>query len=399
MRRISLKRRKLLIRRQQRLSSKQRRKANSRRNRRRRQSHARQIFKERNREYFEIKKSREELRRKLYIASYKKSPLQVSITGDFGIEESASVDYFLQTASTFIDFDNTHLKFELENCTRMWPSAITLLCSLMQWVELTTRHQPERHRPHIESTPSNSDKVNSYLGHCGFYDYVKRLRDTSQDFYSNEEIVKIQRETDSINIEKRENEIIELLHKYSAFSDSEIELFDSIVLTEAFANVTEHGVSHLDKGWWVLAQYHAAHAIISLCIADNGIGIRHSLMTGPQAKAIALEVDNTSRNDGEFIKLALEKTVSGALGAQQKTTGLFVKGYAKGAHRGNGFQRITDTCKQLKIPFSILSHFGYAFVGKNGIIHNYGSKDRKIFAGTLYHMVIPAGKDIRNGNN
>jgi len=394
MRRISDKLRAFLIMRQQRQCLKQRRQANIRRHRNR----ARQIFRKRHLEYFETKETREQLRRKLYIASYKAPPLQVPITGEFGIEESASIDYFLQTASTFIDFNNTHLTFELANCTRMWPSAITLLCSLMQWVELTTR-RPKKHRmPRIASTPSESDKLNSYLGHCGFYDYVKRLRDTKQDYYSDEEIVKIQRETSPINIEIREDEIIELLSKYSVFSPDQIELFNSTVLTEAFANVTEHGVSQHDKGWWVLAQYHTTHAIISLCIADNGIGIRHSLMTGPQARDISQEVEDTPSNDGIFIKMALEKTVSGALDAPQKT-GLIVKGYARGVHRGNGLRRITDTCKQLKIPFSILSHYGYTFVDENGIIDKYGSMPRRIFAGTLYHMAIPARKELHNANN
>jgi len=395
MRRISDKRRAFLIRSQKRLWLKQRRHANIRRH----QKYAHQIFKKKHREYFETKETRERLRRKLYIASYNAPPLQVPITGEFGIEKSASLDYFLQTASTFIDFNNKHLTFELSNCTRMWPSAITLLCSLMQWVELTTRPPKKRRKPQIASTPSNSDKVNSYLGHCGFYDYVKRLRDTKQDYYSDEEIVKIQRETTPKNIENREDEIIGLLSKYSLFSPDQIKLFDSIVLTEAFANVTEHGVSYVDKGWWVLAQYHITHAIISLCIADNGIGIRHSLMTGPQAPDISQEVDNTSSNDGEFIKMALEKTVSGAIAAPQKKNGFIVKGYARGVHRGNGLRRITDTCKQLEIPFSILSHYGYAFVDKNGIINKYGSMPSRIFAGTLYHMVIPARKELQNASN
>jgi len=394
MRQISDKLRAFLIRRQQRLWLKQRRQANIRRHRNR----ARQIFRKKHPGYFETKETREQLRRKLYIASYKAPPLQVPITGEFGIEESASIDYFLQIASTFIDFNNTHLTFELENSTRIWPSAITLLCSLMQWVELTTRHPKKGRRPQIASTPSKSDKVNSYLGHCGFYDYVKRLRDTKQDYYSDKEIVKIQRETTPINIEIREDEIIELLSKYSVFSPDQIELFNSKVLTEAFANVTEHGVSHRDKGWWVVAQYHTTHAIISLCIADNGIGIRHSLMTGPQAREISQEVEDTPSNDGIFIKMALEKTVSGALAAPEKT-GFIVKGYARGVHRGNGLRRITDTCKQLKIPFSILSHYGYTFVDENGTIDKYGSMPRRIFAGTLYHMAIPARKELHNANN
>jgi len=57
-------------------------------------------------------------------------------------------------------------------------------------------------------------------------------------------------------------------------------MFDSIILTEVFSNVTEHGVSKFDAGWWILAQYHSTHKYIQYSIADNGIGIRNSLMSG-----------------------------------------------------------------------------------------------------------------------
>lgn len=392
MKRISDKLRKFLIRRQHRLLLRQQREANVRRH----QKYARERFVKKHPVYFEVKEKRDRLFRILYHGSYKKPPLRVGIAGEFGIEEPSEIDYFLQTANSIIDFNSTQLTLELEACTRMWPSAITLFCSLMQWVELSTRGS--RRRPRIQSTPSRSDKLNSYLGHCGFYDYVKRLRDTDQDYYSDEDIVKIQRETQPINIEIRENEIIELLTNYSLLSVDQIELFNCKVLTEVLNNVTEHGVSYVDKGWWVLAQYHGKHAIISLCIGDNGIGIRHSLASGPQAKDILQKLNNTPRNDGDFIKMALEQTVSGAVEAPQKT-GMLLKRYESGVHRGNGLQRITDTCKKLGIPLSILSHHGYAFVDKNGRIYKYGSMGGRVFAGTLYHMVIPAKKELEDASN
>lgn len=349
-------------------------------------------FRERHAEYFRLKEQREHFRRQLYRGSYTKPPAIVEISGDFGIEDSGGIDYFLDRANAIIDFKNTQLTLKLTNCTRVWPSAITLLCSLMQWVELSTRMSK---RPLLGSTASSSDKVNSYLDYSGFYNYVKRPPDNAkQDYYSDKEIVKIQRETLSSNIEPREDKIVGLLEQFSALTSEQIELFNCKVLTETFNNVTEHGVSYHDRGWWVLAQYHKTHGIISLCIADNGIGIRNTLMTGPQAADISKKIDNTHLNDGQFIKMAIEEIVSGALEAPLKSAGIFTKKYESGAHRGNGLKRISDTCKNLSMPFAILSHHGYAFLDKNGNIVKNGSMPNRVFAGTFCHFLIPARKEI-----
>lgn len=339
--------------------------------------------------YFSIKQQREQFRRKLYKGNYNGLPINLPIVGDLGIEDASRRDHFLETASSIIDFKSRDLTFDLSKCTRLWPSSITLLCSLIQWVELSTSLKS---RPRLASTPSKSDRLNSYLSHCGFYSYVKRLKDTDQNYYSDSEIVKIQREerAKDSDIEAREDEIVELLKRYSLFSSKDISLFNCKILTEAFNNVIEHGVSHRDKGWWLLCQYHKTHGIISLCIADNGIGIRNSLMTGPQAGDIERKIANKPENDGEFIKMALLETVSGALEAPLKTAGYISKRYEKGQHRGNGLKRITETCRNLSIPFSVLSHFGYVFIEQDGQISNFGSKAKRIFAGTLYHLIIPA---------
>lgn len=122
-------------------------------------------------------------------------------------------------------------------------------------------------------------------------------------------------------------------------------------------------------------------------------------MTGPQAADISRKYDNLPHNDGNFIKMTLEETVSGALDAPLKTAGVFSKTYEKGAHRGNGLKRITDTCKKLRIPFAILSHHGYVFLDEKGDIIKYGSMERRVFAGTLCHLLIPSRKDSENANN
>lgn len=45
-----------------------------------------------------------------------------------------------------------------------------------------------------------------------------------------------------------------MLDKYSSLTEEEIEEFDCIVLIEAFNNVTEHGNSYRDNGWWTITK-------------------------------------------------------------------------------------------------------------------------------------------------
>jgi len=47
-------------------------------------------------------------------------------------------------------------------------------------------------------------------------------------------------------------EVYNLIKERSSLSPESLEWFDSVVLTEVFANVTEHGVSHGDSGWWMV---------------------------------------------------------------------------------------------------------------------------------------------------
>ncbi len=221
MRKISNEQRLFLKKRQHRLARQQQRAANLRRQRK----HAFSVFRKKHEEYYILKGKREQFRRQLYYRSYSAAPVTVDISGEFGIENSAVVDDFLDRSSVIIDFNNTELTIDLTNCTRMWPSAITLLCSLMQWVELSA---PESRRPRLSSIHSNNDKVNSYLDHCGFYEYVhaKSPRDIKADYYSDKEIVKIQRETKASNIEPREDKIVALLERFSIFDAKQIELFN-----------------------------------------------------------------------------------------------------------------------------------------------------------------------------
>ena len=163
----------------------------------------------------------------------------------------------------------------------------------------------------------------------------------------------------------------------------------SIVLTEVFANVQEHGVSLQDKGRWIMAQYHPTHQIIPLNIADNGVGLKNTLITGPQSEYFKRKISSSNRNDGEFIEIAMRENVSGAYDASLKTTSIIRDSYERGARRGNGLKRIIKTCQDLGIKFSILSHYGYAFLDEKGKLVKVGSRENRIFAGTLYHFNIP----------
>jgi len=119
----------------------------------------------------EIRKSKEK-RRNLKKQLYKRrifndTPVVVHIDKEFGIEEQSGIEYYLEKAASFIDLSSKDLRFDLTHCNRIWPSGIVLLCSLKQWIELTSK---SGQAPKISSSPSNDLKVNSYLGHCGFYD-------------------------------------------------------------------------------------------------------------------------------------------------------------------------------------------------------------------------------------
>jgi len=150
----------------------------------------------------------------------------------------------------------------------------------------------------------------------------------------------------------------------------------------------------VDGGWWILAQYHKKHKIITVCIADNGIGIRNSLMSGSQQSDIFIK--NISSNDGEFIRMALEKPISGSLEPPLRKKGIIRKTFVSGARKGNGLKRIKKICEDLKIPFVIMSHNGYAFMNRDGGI---GAKSSRVFAGTMYQFTIPAKEEEIYGIN
>ena len=233
----------------------------------------------------------------------------------------------------------------------------------------------------IASTDSGFENVNNYLITCGFYKYVGRQENPILQDKNTNDVLKIQREHDKHLVDEREDEIVSLLRKNTLFTNEQLELFNSIILTETFNNVLEHGIVNRDEGWWVLAQVHNKHGFISLCIADNGIGFVNTLQNGPQSKEIkALEL-----SEGDLIRYAFTENVSGASNATPTTK---KSKSNRGARRGNGLGRIKQTCKNLEMEFTIVSHKGYCHVDTNGNITTK-SFDEIIFGGTLYSFIIP----------
>lgn len=351
----------------------------------------------------QIKETKKKFQNRFYKKiQYKDPALPIEIKGELGLEKN--FDEFIDTSSKFIDSQSKWVLFNLDNCSRIWPTAVTLLCSFKKWTEITAK---KGRSPKISSTEPKDQLVDAYLLHCGFYDYVNVKNDLNHidtHIYDDSEIVKIQRENNKSEIEIREKAIRSILQKYSSLTEDQIENFDCNVLIEAFNNVTEHGRNYGDNGWWTLTQYHKKTGIISLSIADNGIGIKNSLLTGPQGNEIRkkFKIDN---DDGDYISLALKENVSGALTASIKNeTGYMplTKYYQKGSRRGNGLKRIREACRECGIIFNILSQKGFLHIDAAGEIKNLGTKNSRIFAGTLYHFVIPAKRpfvDIRNEEN
>jgi len=318
-----------------------------------------------------------------------KEPMQtIQIAGDFGIEEGQDVAEFIKISSQFVDSNSRILKFDLSKCTRMWPSAVTLMCSMKHWVEM--KSNPDR-TPKLRSTKSGNDHVNGYLDNCGFYDYVGRYKDKSDTKFSHHEMVKIEKETDRLRIKSRRDQLRNLVTRSSSLTPDQLELFVDHILVEVINNVGEHGLGvHNTLGWWLIAQWHKTHSYISMCIADNGIGFRNSLLSGAQHSYIKDKFPSIVSNEGKAIRLAFEESVSGAVYAPIKKKKITGDRYNRGSHRGNGLKRIRDACKNIGVPLAVLSHHGYLFIDAKGEFKKMGHSEKRVFAGTLYHFLIPA---------
>ena len=343
----------------------------------------------------EVLLNRRDFIRKYYKSNYdfKKKREIVDIENEYGLETETNWNNFIKKSQEIVDFDAGELIINLKKCTRIWPSAITVLCSMRQWLEIL-----DGKKPSISSTDSEYPKVNSYLYHCGFNEYVNigsKMRDTSH--YDEEQIIKIKREKRKTDVEEREDEIVDLLNKHTNYSDDDVEEFNDVIITEIFANVTEHGITHYDRGWWILAQFHPTYKFISICIADNGIGIGNSLRTGPQYHELIERLgEDNIQDESKLIQLAIEENISGAIEASIKQRYGIIsleRSYESGSRRGNGLSRIITLCKQLNIKFTILSNNGYYKLNSSQEDY-FDTVPNRVFAGTMYHLLIPTKDEL-----
>lgn len=341
----------------------------------------------------EIKNKREKFLREFYYPRKRpQGEVVLQITNSFGLEKD--LDSFLNISRQISSLDATKISFDLTNCGRIWPSGITVFCSLVHWLSLT-RHNTQQVL--ISSSDPMDQAISSYLSFSGFYDYVGRRKTLRRKHEFHEKhIVKIQKETDRSKINSRETEIMNLVKEYAELTDNEIESFVDNVLIEVFNNVTEHGVSYKDSGWWTISQYHPTSKLISICIADNGIGIKNTLKTGPQSHYLAQRLGRDA-DDEDFLKEALFNNVSGAVTASVIKDTFLAKGKGeRGTRRGQGLKIITDKCKEMNIRFVLLSRKGY--IESHNESFKSGRYDSDVFAGTMYHFTIPA-KGRENESN
>ena len=246
-------------------------------------------------------------------------------------------------------------------------------------------------KPEISANRPNSKALDSYLTYCGFYDYVGYPKVQADTNFVENDVVKIELERDNDKIETRCRQITNLIKEKSTLPPDNIERVQCMVIPEIINNVTEHGQNCIDKGWWMLAQYHKNHKIISICIADNGLGIKDSLLTGPQHEDIKQKAKSFLNEDGNFIELAFTQQVSGAAEANLKNIKeMFHDRYPKGSNRGNGLKRIKQACAQCSIKLSVFSQKGYIIYDKQGKLIEKRSYTNRIFGGTMYNLIIPA---------
>ena len=313
------------------------------------------------------------------------------LLGSYGLEGSdEEIANFIELGQQTIDKNYADLVLDMNNCSRIWPSAITLLCSLLEWTEYNHKKCHCTSKPRISSSSPSDKLVDDYLEHCGFYQYVGRgFRRDIQTKYDS--VVRIRRENDRDNQDERMIELFDLVKEYSNLNEEQIERFECYIMPDILLNVTEHGISCNDLGWWVLGQHHTKHQIISICVADNGIGIKNSLLTGPQKKEIQEMFEKSGTDDSFYIELACKESISGAHNASVAEKTIFSdRKYNFGVNRGHGLPLILSNCRDCGIKLSIFSHSSYIVYNSNGEIEKKGTCDSPLFAGTLYNLVIPA---------
>ena len=318
--------------------------------------------------------------------------LPVVIDKTLGIE-FGDIDSFIGIGKQIVESSANDVRFYLTNCEKLWPSAIMLLCSFLEWRTLAFKYSQKKHksstRPKQGSYGPRNKELADYLCQSGFYDYVHV--DYHKPIPINpDEIVKLELNNCRTVIDKKMQELEDLITRKAQLTDSEKEAVNCKVIPEIINNATEHGENCIDQSWWTMGQYVPDLHIISICIADNGIGFKETLCTGPQSDdSIIKDLIEKDASETQFIELAFKDGISGAMDANNWELSHIHEYLPNGRNRGGGMSGIKDTCKQCGIKLSIFSQSGYIIYDENGNISSKNSFDKRIFGGTFFNLVIP----------
>ncbi len=331
---------------------------------------------------------------------------ETNVYDEFGIE--SDVDKFASISMQILNGYPEEVIVNLKNCQRIWPSGVMLLCSYYHWIELKAK--PSKVPAKITARSTRDSEISKYFDYCGLRKYFTHIEPpTESSIFDPSRVVKVEHETHKEKYNVRIEEIFKLVKDNTKLNNSDLKRFKSIILGELFINLSEHGVNYRHSGykgenlgWYAMAQVHEKSGFISICLADNGIGIANSLLTGPLRKLALKKIGMRARNsfdEGKYIKLALEKNMSGAVDASNPEMKMFglKESYSQGRHRGMGFSRLTRASEKLGIEVHILSNKGYLKLDRNGKLTTKTYENR-IFAGTLFNLIIPLsgkGKSLK----
>lgn len=341
------------------------------------------------------------LRRKAEMLNFVNKEHILLIPSRVGLEGGRSAEKdFCTLGRLSIDNPARRITYDLSQASYLWPSTLALLGSLYNFRLLMKKLNPDLPViPEIYSSDPKDRYVDAYLDHSGFHEYVRRkaIRKKQETNalgqkliyagpYSRKETVRF-RHILTPQVENEDsNKLIELVLKYADFTPEQKETFNDKVFWEILLNVTGHGIPIVDAGWWLIGQYHKQHGIVSIAIADNGIGIKETLLAGPQQAQIRDDLGDAQTH--AYILHALKPKVSGAWDARPRS-GMFEK-HEKLPVRGNGLKKIQEGCKFCGITLTIVSKNGYVKYDAGKKQPEVNSFKENIFAGTLYSLVIPA---------
>ena len=77
--------------------------------------------------------------------TFSDTPITVELKGEIGIETN-NIEDFISIGKVIVDSNSCMLKLDVSKCDRLWPSAITLICSFHQWRNLIYSMKRKNHK-------------------------------------------------------------------------------------------------------------------------------------------------------------------------------------------------------------------------------------------------------------